>query len=80
MERIELSNVMQGYEQCKGMNDLVTNSGEPILKDLTHTVKNLQQHWIGSDATVHINNLIKVQKALEALLKDAKGISSINRS
>lgn len=36
----------------------------------------MKAHWIGSDATIHINNLITVRDALGALLADAKDVTS----
>lgn len=72
MENIQLNNVDQAYEQSKILSELITNKGETLLSDLTNNILSLQAHWIGSDATTHINNLIVVKDALEALLRDGK--------
>lgn len=77
MERIVFNNLDLGYDQCQELNDLVANEGEPLLEDLANNVLSLQAHWIGSDATKHINNLIVVTDALQELLKEAKKSTSV---
>ena len=73
---IQVNNLDEGYNQCKSLNDLVTSKGEALISSLSSNIGSLKAHWIGSDATEHINNLIIVHKALVALLTDAKAISS----
>ena len=76
MEQIRLNDVGLGYRQCSDLNDLVTKSGETLLDEMSGTINSLKAHWIGSDATTHINNLIVVRDALGALLADAKEVTS----
>lgn len=65
-----------GYTQCEDLNTLSKTSGENLINSLATNVTNLKVHWKGSDATVHINNLIKVYNALVALVTDAKGVTA----
>ena len=73
---IQVTNLDTAYTSCEGLNTLVTNSGTNIIGNLGTNITNLKAHWIGSDATVHINNLISVYNALVGLVTDAKAISS----
>ena len=73
---INVTNLNLGYEQCERLNTLVRNSGETLLGELAGNISSLKAHWIGSDATNHINNLIVVYEALAALLTDAKAITA----
>ena len=73
---INVTNLNLGYEQCERLNTLVRNSGEKLIDELSSNISSLKAHWIGSDATNHINNLITVYEALVALLTDAKAITA----
>ena len=73
---IQVSNLNEGYNQCEGLNSLVSSTGESLISNLETNINNLKVHWIGSDATVHINNLIQVHDALVALISDAKSTTS----
>ena len=73
---INVNNLDLGYEQSKELNLLVKKDGELLLNNLYTNITNLKLHWIGSDATLHINNLITVYEALGALLTDAKKITA----
>ncbi len=73
---INVNNLDRGYEQCEGLNTLSKNSGEVLLNRLSTNVANLKVHWVGEDATLHINNLIRVYNALGALLTDAISVTS----
>lgn len=64
-----------GYSQCEELNNLSKNSGTNLINNLSTDINNLKAHWKGTDATVHINNLIKVYDALVALVTDAKVIT-----
>ncbi len=77
MQAIKLRDVGKGYEQCKSLNDVVAKDGKKLMDDLTSTIKNLKVRWVGADATVHINRLIDVRDGLNALLKDAIGITAL---
>ena len=85
---IEVNNLDLGYEQCASLHSIVTSTGKNtitgentitgvyVLNNLAENIGNLEIHWIGSDATEHINNLKKVYKALGILLSEAKVISA----
>lgn len=60
-----------GYVQCKDLNEFAHETGTRLLDELKSNIDSLKQNWIASDATAHINNLIKVAKALGLLLDDA---------
>lgn len=65
-----------GYNQCEELNTLSKTSGANLIGNLGTDINNLKAHWKGTDATVHINNLIKVYDALVALVTDAKGVTA----
>ena len=65
-----------GYEQCKDLHTLANNQGAQLLDEFKSNIAQLKEHWIASDATEHINALIKVAKALGALLGDATAYTS----
>ena len=73
---INVTNLDQGYTQCEELNTLVKTSGESIISSLGTDIQNLKAHWVGSDATTHINNLIKVYNALVGIVTDAKKITA----
>lgn len=72
---INVENLDLGFTQCEDLNNLSKNSGTELINDLGTNINNLKVHWKGSDATEHINNLIKVYDALIALVTDAKAIT-----
>ena len=73
---ISVQNLDGAYEQCKELHTLVTNTGANLINALENNVGSLKINWKGSDATIHINNLIKVHDALVALVTDAKALTS----
>lgn len=70
------TNVSTAYSQCEGLNTLARTSGENLIKNLESDINNLKVHWVGKDATIHINNLIKVYGALIELITQAKESSA----
>ena len=60
-----------GYEQCKDLSALANSQGAKLLDEFKNNIAQLKEHWIASDATEHINNLIKVAKALGTLLGES---------
>lgn len=70
------TNVSTAYSQCEGLNTLARTSGENLIKNLESDINNLKVHWVGMDATIHINNLIKVYNALIDLIAQAKESSA----
>lgn len=73
---IQVNNLDLAFDQCYGIHTLASNSGQTLINDLQNNINALKLHWKGSDATLHINNLIKVHKALVALITDAKLVTS----
>ena len=69
---INVTHLDEGYNQCANLNNFASTKGEKLISDLESTITNLKLHWVASDATVHINNLINVHDALVALITDAK--------
>ena len=73
---INVNNLDLGYNQCEELNTLVKTSGEKLISELGSDINNLKVHWKGSDATKHINNLVKVYDALVAIVTDAKAVTA----
>ena len=73
---IEVNNLDQGYEQCNEMHSLSQTKGKDLVNHLSELIKHLEIDWKGSDATLHINNLIKVNDALNEILLEAISHSS----
>lgn len=73
---IEVENLDLSYEQCRELNNLSSNEGKKMVDDLIDDIKELKNHWIGNDATEHINHLIEVENAMANLVDASKKISS----
>ncbi len=73
---ISISNLDEGYNQISDFNSYVTSEGVSLFQALEANIASLRNNWIGSDATVQINNLIKVHDALVALVTDAKRVTA----
>ena len=58
MNDIVINNLDLGYEQCKEINSFSLSTGDDLLNNLSSNIANLKSHWVGTDATAHINNLI----------------------
>ena len=74
----KVTNLDGAYETLKSLNNLATTdgiSGVTLASTLAGIINNLKAHWIGSDATLHINNLIKVYDALCALVTDVTTVA-----
>lgn len=69
-------NVSAAYSQCESLNTLASSNGEKLIKNLESDINNLKVHWVGTDATKHINHLISVYNALIELVYQAKRSSS----
>ena len=68
---IDVRDLDLGYTQCEGLNTKSKTTGEELLNKLLTNINSLKVHWIGEDATLHVNNLIRVYDSLGALLTDA---------
>ena len=73
METISVKNLDGAYEQCSSLVNHIYGDGVTLLDNLVNIIKNLKRDWIGSDASVHINNLYGVYKDLHSILSEAKG-------
>jgi len=73
---INVQNLDGAYEKCKELHTLVSETGADLIGTLENNVNALKINWKGSDATAHINNLIRVHDALVALVTDAKALTS----
>lgn len=71
MNDIVINNLDLGYEQCKEINSFSLSTGDDLLNNLSSNIANLKAHWVSSDATAHINNLINVYNGLGALIQNA---------
>ena len=73
---IEVADLDKGYTQCSELNTLSSTKGEQLISSLEGDITTLRNNWKGNDATVHLNNLIKVHDALVAVVTDAKALTS----
>lgn len=71
---ISVNNLDLGYQQCSDLHKLLNNSGVELMNNLESNISDLKIHWLGSDAKVHINNLIQVYEALANIVSE--GIQS----
>lgn len=63
---VELLDV--AYDQCADLHSTITTEGNDLVGMLKANITSLKSHWISSDATAHINNLIDLYTALCKLL------------
>ena len=54
------SSLDEGYDQCISLYRTVTGPGKEILNRISKLIDSLNSHWIGSDATEHINSMVKI--------------------
>ena len=73
---INVTDLDSAYTKCESLNTLSKTDGGKLLTNLETDITNLKNHWKGSDAKEHINNLIKVYNGLVAIITDAKAITS----
>ena len=74
MSDISIDNLDKGYEQSKGISDLIVNEGkDSLLEEFQLTIQDLKQHWVSSDAAEHINNLIAMYRTLGGHLNNLVG-------
>lgn len=50
------------------LNNLSTKDGMSLEGKIKNVITNLQKHWKGNDATVHINNLIDIYTGLNKII------------
>lgn len=63
------NNLDGAYQTLSNLSSLANNEGVTIEKSLKNVINNLQLHWKGNDAVLHINNLIDVYGGLEAIVE-----------
>lgn len=63
------------YNTISELYNLSTNDGEKLELSLKTIITNLQNHWKGNDAVIHINNLMDVYKGLNAVVSSIKYVS-----
>ncbi len=76
MDNIKINNLDLGYNQCQEINSMSLENGKTLLDNLSSNISNLKNHWVSSDATVHINNLINIYNGMGALMQDAILVTS----
>lgn len=73
---INVENLDNAYAQCAALYDDSDSSGSDLLTKLADNINSLKNNWVGNDAMAHINNLIKVYDALDALVTDSMNLSA----
>ena len=63
------------YETLSALYSLATSDGEKLETSLKTVITNLEGHWKGNDATIHINNLMDVCKGLNAIINSVKYVA-----
>ena len=71
----QANNLDAAYNQVSALNDLTTTTGVNICDSLESNIKNLKVHWKGTDATLHINNLISVLGGMRNIIVDVSKIA-----
>ena len=66
---IEFADLDMGYSQCTTIYNVVTEKGTNITSRLSQIIDALTVHWLGEDATKHINSLIKVYGEISHFIK-----------
>lgn len=73
---IDARDLVTAYNQCKHLNDFLREKGNDLLLSLHDTIKNLKSHWVSSDGTIHINNLINLYDYLGRLIEASLVVAS----
>ena len=63
------------YETLSALYSLATSDGEKLETSLKTVITNLEGHWKGNDATIHINNLMDVCKGLNLIINNVKYVA-----
>ena len=67
-DTIKFVNLNLGYQQCYELHNLSKTQGAVVLEGIAQVVDSLKRDWIGNDATLHINRLIKEYDGLTEFL------------
>lgn len=73
---INVNNPDLAYMKFKDMYDLLRKSSDEILDLMFNNINSMKIHWVGTDATVHINRLIEIRKRLDNVFIDGSDITS----
>lgn len=68
-------NLDGAYETLNSLNTLATTQGSNLVSNLSNLIGRLKTHWIGSDATVHINGLIDVYKGVATIVSNVQTVA-----
>ena len=58
------------YHTLEKINQLAISDGNMLIENLKKLVLDLKNHWIGNDATIHINNLIKIYDSVRNVVQN----------
>lgn len=67
---VNFRNLDLGYEQCSDLYNAVKQGGESLLANLRTVYMGLNSHWKGTDATLHINQLVDIHTAVNTFVAD----------
>lgn len=63
------------YSTLVQLNGLAVSQGVSLIRSLASNIKSLKEHWKGTDATLHINNLIAVYNGLAVIVSDVTAVA-----
>ena len=66
----QASNLDMAYETLNSLNNLASTNGQNLVNNLKNLIARLKNDWKGSDATVHINNLIDVYTGVSTIVEN----------
>lgn len=75
MSNFQTTNLDMAYTHIKAMYNLVTVQGEELASSFSSIINSLMSHWKGSDATLHINNLISMYQSFCPLIGDVTRVA-----
>ena len=67
---VDFANLDLGYDQCRDIYTIIKNDGDSLLSDLKVTYDGLCKHWIGTDATNHINHMVDVFEGIDTFVAE----------
>jgi len=66
---VEFNDLDHGYDQCVALYNYLTQNGANFAREVANNIDNLTEHWTGTDATLHINNLIDFYNNIVKFIK-----------
>ncbi len=67
---VNFRNLDLGYEQCRDLYNSVRADGTSLLDNLRVLYNSLNAHWKGTDATLHINQLVDIHTAINTFVAE----------